>query len=211
MGGWFSNYFNRFGPQWQVYNRGEGDYRTRAENVVPIFCRIQERRGGATFLLKREWNRAQGRSLRWRLQRVPARPDKRCCCCPVNPVKRLPLGKNFLAQPCLGGAWVTTTSACLPEKKAQQVHTAREWVWESLCVCFRPAAWAARTKAGSLPFQKRLRTADGGCVEPWRSCGCVARSSSAFLRPKKVVWCKSEGDVSQIGYGGFGALQRRAR
>jgi len=31
MGGYFVNYFNRFGRQWQVYVEAEGDYRTRAE------------------------------------------------------------------------------------------------------------------------------------------------------------------------------------
>ena len=33
MGGYLVNYFNRFGRQWQVYVQGEGDYRTRAENL----------------------------------------------------------------------------------------------------------------------------------------------------------------------------------
>jgi HAE1 family hydrophobic/amphiphilic exporter-1 len=33
MGGFFVNYFNRFGRQWQVFVQAEGDYRTKAENV----------------------------------------------------------------------------------------------------------------------------------------------------------------------------------
>ena len=33
MGGFFVNYFNRFGRTWQVYVQAEGDFRTRAENV----------------------------------------------------------------------------------------------------------------------------------------------------------------------------------
>jgi HAE1 family hydrophobic/amphiphilic exporter-1 len=33
MGGYFVNYFNRFGRTWQVYVQAEGDFRTRAENV----------------------------------------------------------------------------------------------------------------------------------------------------------------------------------
>jgi len=33
MGGYFVNYFNRFGRQWQVYLQAEGDFRTKAENV----------------------------------------------------------------------------------------------------------------------------------------------------------------------------------
>jgi len=33
MGGYFVNYFNRFGRQWQVFVQAEGDYRTHAENL----------------------------------------------------------------------------------------------------------------------------------------------------------------------------------
>jgi HAE1 family hydrophobic/amphiphilic exporter-1 len=33
MGGYFINYFNRFGRTWQVYIQAEGDFRTRAEEV----------------------------------------------------------------------------------------------------------------------------------------------------------------------------------
>ncbi len=37
MGGYFINYFNRFGRQWQVYVQAEGKYRTRAENVGQFY------------------------------------------------------------------------------------------------------------------------------------------------------------------------------
>src|SRR5438445_1216271 len=39
MVGYFINYFNRFGRQWQVYIEAEGDYRTRAENVGQFYVR----------------------------------------------------------------------------------------------------------------------------------------------------------------------------
>src|ERR1700757_2587925 len=39
MGGFFINYFNRFGRQWQVYIEAEGDYRTKAENVGQFYVR----------------------------------------------------------------------------------------------------------------------------------------------------------------------------
>jgi HAE1 family hydrophobic/amphiphilic exporter-1 len=39
MGGFFVNYFNRFGRQWQVYIEAEGDYRTDARNVGQFFVR----------------------------------------------------------------------------------------------------------------------------------------------------------------------------
>ena len=39
MGGFFIDYFNRFGRQWQVYVQAEGDYRTRAENLGLFYVR----------------------------------------------------------------------------------------------------------------------------------------------------------------------------
>jgi HAE1 family hydrophobic/amphiphilic exporter-1 len=39
MGGFFVNYFNRFGRQWQVYVEAEGAYRTKAENVGQFYVR----------------------------------------------------------------------------------------------------------------------------------------------------------------------------
>lgn len=37
MGGYFVNYFNRFGRQWQVYVQAEGAYRTKAENIRQFY------------------------------------------------------------------------------------------------------------------------------------------------------------------------------
>jgi HAE1 family hydrophobic/amphiphilic exporter-1 len=39
MGGYFVNYFNRFGRQWQVYVQAEGEYRTKAENIGQFYVR----------------------------------------------------------------------------------------------------------------------------------------------------------------------------
>ena len=39
MGGYFINYFNRFGRQWQVYVEAESEYRGRAENVGQFYVR----------------------------------------------------------------------------------------------------------------------------------------------------------------------------
>jgi HAE1 family hydrophobic/amphiphilic exporter-1 len=39
MGGYFINYFNRFGRQWQVYVEAEGDYRNKAENLGLFYVR----------------------------------------------------------------------------------------------------------------------------------------------------------------------------
>jgi HAE1 family hydrophobic/amphiphilic exporter-1 len=42
MGGYFIDYFNRFGRQWQVYVQAEGEYRTRAENLGLFYVRNRE-------------------------------------------------------------------------------------------------------------------------------------------------------------------------
>jgi HAE1 family hydrophobic/amphiphilic exporter-1 len=39
MGGYFINYFNRFGRQWQVYIEAEGENRARPENVGQFYVR----------------------------------------------------------------------------------------------------------------------------------------------------------------------------
>jgi HAE1 family hydrophobic/amphiphilic exporter-1 len=56
MGGFFVNYFNRFGRQWQVYVEADGAYRTKAENVGQFYVRNSE--GGMvplSALTKFEW------------------------------------------------------------------------------------------------------------------------------------------------------------
>jgi HAE1 family hydrophobic/amphiphilic exporter-1 len=42
MGGYFINYFNRFGRQWQVYIEAEGEDRARAENVGQFYVRNKD-------------------------------------------------------------------------------------------------------------------------------------------------------------------------
>ena len=39
MGGYFINYFNRFGRQWQVYVQAEGEYRVKAEQLGQFYVR----------------------------------------------------------------------------------------------------------------------------------------------------------------------------
>ena len=42
MGGYFVNYFNRFGRQWQVFVQAEGDYRTNADQVGQFFVKNKD-------------------------------------------------------------------------------------------------------------------------------------------------------------------------
>jgi HAE1 family hydrophobic/amphiphilic exporter-1 len=73
MGGYFVNYFNRFGRQWQVYIEAESEYRARAENIglfyvrnnagqsVPLsaFTEVQYRTGPEFILHYNEYPSAQ--------------------------------------------------------------------------------------------------------------------------------------------------------
>jgi len=73
MGGYFVNYFNRFGRQWQVYIEAEDQYRTRAENIglfyvrnnqgqsVPLsaFTEVQHRTGPEFIMHFNEYPSAQ--------------------------------------------------------------------------------------------------------------------------------------------------------
>ncbi|HVV73830.1 MAG TPA: efflux RND transporter permease subunit, partial [Verrucomicrobiae bacterium] len=73
MGGYFINYFNRFGRQWQVYVEAEGQYRTKAENLGLFYVRNSrgesmplsavtrvERRTGPEFVMHfNEYNAVQ--------------------------------------------------------------------------------------------------------------------------------------------------------
>jgi HAE1 family hydrophobic/amphiphilic exporter-1 len=65
MGGYFVNYFNRFGRQWQVYVQAEGEYRTKPEylgqfyvrnsqgNTVPLSAVTKiEQRAGPEFTMR---------------------------------------------------------------------------------------------------------------------------------------------------------------
>jgi HAE1 family hydrophobic/amphiphilic exporter-1 len=42
MGGYFVNYFNRFGRQWDVFVQAEGDYRTNIEQVGQFFVKNKD-------------------------------------------------------------------------------------------------------------------------------------------------------------------------
>lgn len=73
MGGYFVNFFNRFGRQWQVYVEAEGDYRAKAENLglfyvrntrgesVPLsaLTRIEHRTGSEFLMRYNEYRCAQ--------------------------------------------------------------------------------------------------------------------------------------------------------
>ena len=94
MGGYFINYFNRFGRQWQVYIEAESEDRAKAENVGQFYVRNNKGenvplstlttikaapRPGIYFALQRISFGADQRERRARLQRGPGhgRPRRR--------------------------------------------------------------------------------------------------------------------------------------
>ena len=120
MGGFFVNYFNRFGRTWQVYIEAEGDYRTDAKNVGQFFVRnangdavsldaistIQNISGPEFTLRYNEYRSAQiNAARRTRLQLHTGDGRAR---------------RNVFAKPCRA-TWATTMLAMsFQEKKAQQ-------------------------------------------------------------------------------------------
>ena len=76
MGGYFVNYFNRFGRQWQVYVEAEGEYRTRAENIGLFY--VRNNRGQSVPLSAVHEHRASHRpGVHHALQRISLRANQR--------------------------------------------------------------------------------------------------------------------------------------
>ena len=75
MGGYFINYFNRFGRQWQVYIEAEGEDRATAENVGEFDVRNKQ---GRMSLCPRSQRSSQTSALSDSdaLQRVSLRPNQ---------------------------------------------------------------------------------------------------------------------------------------
>ncbi len=76
LGGYFVNYFNRFGRVWQVYVQAEGEYRTRAENIGQFYVRNATGQPGAAVDARHHEGRQRAR-VHHALQRVPVRADQR--------------------------------------------------------------------------------------------------------------------------------------
>ena len=76
MGGYFINYFNRFGRQWQVYIEAEGEYRANAENVGQFY--VRNNKGENVPLSTLDHYRVAARPrIHHALQRISFRADQR--------------------------------------------------------------------------------------------------------------------------------------
>ena len=117
MGGFFVNYFNRFGRQWQVYVEAEGDYRTDAKNVGKFMaCGNEMVRRPVTTL-----SGSPVRNLRCAITNIVPRRSmvQRAGYSSVQPPKR---SKKLSGD---NAAWWVTTSECRSGKKAQEGVPAR--------------------------------------------------------------------------------------
>jgi len=81
MGGYFVNYFNRFGRTWQVYVEAEGDYRSDAKNVREFYVRNANNDAVPLDSVADQKHRQSGIYLA--LQRIPRRPVARRRCARV--------------------------------------------------------------------------------------------------------------------------------
>ena len=158
MGGYFVNYFNRFGRQWQVYVQAEGEYRTQAEKLGQFYVRNARRRHGAAF--RPDLDRAALRAgVHHALQPLPLRPDqrRRRAGLQLGPGHE-GAGGGVCRRPCRG-RWATTTWACrFQEKKAQEGVPVSVIFGLSLLFVF--LILAAQYESWSLPFSVLLGTPD---------------------------------------------------
>ena len=80
MGGYFVNYFNRFGRQWQVYVQAEGEYRAEAEQLGQFY--VRNKNGDSVPLSAlTSLEQRSGPGVHHALQPLPLRPDQ-CRHCP---------------------------------------------------------------------------------------------------------------------------------
>jgi len=78
MGGFFVNYFNRFGRTWQVYIEAEGDYRTDAKKRWSIL-RAQRQRQPSAARCDFNYQKHRRSGIYAALQRIPLGPNQRFC------------------------------------------------------------------------------------------------------------------------------------
>ncbi len=156
MGGFFVNYFNRFGRTWQVYIEAEGDYRTDAKNVGQFFVRnanndpvpldaistIKNIAGPEFTLRYNEYRSAQING-----SAAPGYSsnsgDERA-------------GRNFPRKPCLTEMGYDYLGMSFQEKKAQQGVSPTLVFGMSLLFVF--LILAALYESWSLPFSVLLGT-----------------------------------------------------
>ena len=156
LGGYFVNYFNRFGRVWQVYVQAEAEDRARADGVDLFYVRNAAGTPVplSSFVTMRPSYRPRVHPA---LQRVPLRPDQR-----HPPARRQHESGHEGAR---GGLrpdhaaprWASTTWACRSRSRRRPRACRRASIFGfSLLVVF--LILAAQYESWSLPFAVLLST-----------------------------------------------------
>ncbi|MBM4284124.1 MAG: multidrug efflux RND transporter permease subunit [Deltaproteobacteria bacterium] len=155
MGGYFVNYFNRFGRQWQVYVQAEGEFRTNAEQLGQFY--VRNSKGDAvplSALTSLEQRSGPEFTMRYNLYRAVQ----------INAVTA-PGYSSSQGMKALEAVFQETMPAemgydylgmSFQEKKAQEGVPA--WVIFALSLTFVFLILAAQYESWSLPFSVLLGT-----------------------------------------------------
>jgi len=155
MGGYFVNYFNRFGRQWQVYVQAEGEYRVNAEQLGQFYVRNQngdpvplsaltslEQRSGPEFTMRYNLYR----SVQINAVSAPGYSS-------AQGMKAL---EQVFKETMPGEMGYDYLGMSFQEKKAQEGVPA--WVIFALSLTFVFLILAAQYESWSLPFSVLLGT-----------------------------------------------------
>ena len=186
MGGYFINYFNRFGRQWQVYIEAEGEYRARAENVGQFYVRNNKGEDVPLSALT-SFEPRIGPGIYHALQRVSLRRNQR------------QRGAGLQRGPGDGGAgrsFQTDHAArdglrlhghVVPGEEGAARRSASVIFGFSLLFVF--LILAALYESWSLPFSVLAEHAGGGVWSVW---GAVAAPRAARRFSARLTWCRSK-------------------